>query len=295
LRVNNVSVESSTDGLRFTMLAEPALQSAKDTQTFAVPPTTAQFLRLTITGATGAIATISSVQAHGTFLSEPKAGPIERCWSLNGLPTQFVSNGGAIRGRSGLGSAPLRFDGGLEGALYRFAWVRGPDRGYGAITVSPGGEGLSGIRYFVKTIPKNFGGSWFGEKGDCPPPAPHQSIAMHFLGRREPFALFGLQFDEQDRLIAAGSEEALGLIAGIVSTAGSRRVELTSREFRGATTDASKRRAQTRLDSLRTVLAARGIDVTRIVFTATATPADPDVLSTDLFRAMNSTVEISLK
>jgi hypothetical protein len=295
LRVNNVSVEASTDGRTFTTLAEPALQSANDTQTFPVTATDAQYLRLTITGATGGIATISSVQAHGKFVTTPKPGPIAQCWSVNGLPTQFSEQAGAVRGRSGSGSAPLRFDGGVEGALYRFAWVRGPDRGYTAITVSPAGEGLSGIRWFVKPIPKNFGGSWFGEKGDCPPSAPFQSLVAHFLGRGESYPLFGLHFDDQDRVVIPSSEEALAVIAGVVGTAGSRKVEILSRELRENDDGANMRRARARLDSLRTVLAARRVNVGLLVFTPSDTPVDPDALRTDLFRAMNSVVEISLK
>ena len=295
LRVNNVSVEASSDGRSFTTLAEPALQSANDTQTFPVKETEAQYLRVTITGATGGIATISSLQAHGSFSSPPRPGPIAGCWSINGVPTRFVEQNGAVRGRSGSGSAPLRFDGGVEGSLYRFVWVRGPDRGYGAITVAPAGQALSGIRWFVRPVPKNFGGSWFGEKGDCSPAAPLQSVVSHFTGRGEPYPLFGLHFDEQDRLVAGTSEDALKVIAEVVATAGTRKVELLARELRDASRDVNSRRARARLESLRTTLATRRVDLTNVVFTPSDTAADPTVVRTDLARAMNSVVQVSLK
>ena len=295
LRVNNVSVESSGDGRQFVVLTEPALKSAHDTQLFPVTPTEAQYLRVTITGATGNIATLSSVQAHGTFLAPVKPPRLAGCWSVNGLPTQFVEQGNAVRGRAGSGSAPLRFDGGIDGAVYRFAWVRGPDRGYGAITAAPRGEALSGLRWFVKPIARNFGGSWFGEKSECTPSSPLRSLAAHFMGRGEPYPLFGLGFDEDDRVNTTSSAEALDVIAGIVSSAGTSKVSIVSRELRHSDAAVNQRRARARLESLRTVLAERRVDVSRVTFTSTDAPPDPHVPATDLLRAMNSAVEISVK
>jgi hypothetical protein len=295
LRVNNVSVEVSSDGRRFAMLTEPALTSTRDTQSFPVTPTEAQYLRVTITGATGNIATLSSVQARGTFLAPVGPPQIAGCWSINGLPAQFTEQGGAVRGRAGSGSAPLRFDGGIEGAVYRFVWVRGPDRGYGAITVAPSAEALSGLRWFVKPLLKNSGGSWFGEKSECAPSAPLQNLAAHFMGRAEPYPLFGLRFGEDDRVDTASSTEALAVIAGIVSSAGSSKVTILSRELRDSDAAINQRRARARLESLRTVLAERRVDLSRVMFTSTDALAGPDMPVSDLLRTMNSVVEISVK
>jgi hypothetical protein len=189
----------------------------------------------------------------------------------------------------------LRLDGGVDGAVYRFVWVRGPDRGYGAITVAPSGEALSGLRWFVAPTSRNFGGSWFGEKSACAPESPLQSLAAHFTGRGEPYPLFGMQFDEQDRVNATTSAEALNVIAGIVASAGSSKVEIVSRELRNADAAINQRRARARLESLRGALVQRQIDVSRVTFTAADTPSTPDVPASDLLRAMNSVVEISVK
>jgi hypothetical protein len=293
MRVKRASFETSVDGVTFRPLLEQAFNEFAEIQLFPVPPTEAVYVRVNVLEAPGRFASFQSVQVRGLLLDRPVAPPLDGCWTVNGLPARFATAGGSVRGAIGSG-APVLIEGGADGPLYRVAWIKKGDWGFAAITVSPEGKHLSGGKWYQEPIPYDFGESWFGERSGCATNVPDSTliIARRFLDRLHRFPLYGLHFDATGRLSEPDSVTALELIANLSAQRSSHPFRLVSHEYRGASAEDNRRRAQARLDSLQAVLQKRGVDLARFEFVAAGSERPPQRIENETMRVLYSVVDI---
>lgn len=267
----NMTFESSLDGVTFSPLARVTMKPDGALQLFDVPPTEAAYLRVNVLDATGRYVQLAGVHARGEALAPAAQPSIEGCWSINGLQAVFTKNGGAI--------GDLVLDGGTDGSLFRFVWTRGPQFGVAAITLTPDGKHLTGIKWHEEPIVMFLGDTWLGERTACAQRAAGGATAQ-YLKLRGFVPLFGLRFDG-DQLI--GSEETLDFIAK------SGRVRLVSRFFDEPTPERNRARAQARLDSLRAALEKRGV-VAEYAVAGDEKPREKPL--TELMRKLSGVIEL---
>lgn len=288
--VASVQVDASSDGKQFAPLATIKLaDTTDDLQLFPVdPPREMLYIRLTTIDTNAAFARIDSVQARGQMIRPIAQQPIDGCWSINGLNASFKRDRGRITGTIG-GEHPISFEGGTDGAVYRFLWTSGPDYGFGAINTAPDGKHLSGLRWYVEPISYSAAESWFGEKSKCGAATPLQDVANRMMQQLKRMPLYGLHFDGNGNLDEAGSAATLDMLAAI-SRGGHFR--LSSREFRMTNANANKQRAQQRLDSLRAAMQKRNIDITRFEWLNLADTNPPRAIESEIQRVLYGTIEL---
>ena len=294
LRFKTAAFETSLDGQTFTPLLKQTFNDFAEIQLFPVTPTEALYVRVSILEAAGRFANIESLQVRGKLLERPVAHPIDGCWTVNGLPSRFTTVGGSVRGMIGT-SDPILVDGSADGPVYRFAWTKKGDWGFAALTVAPDSKHLSAAKWFQEPMAYDYGESWYGERSACgiaETPDTSLSIARRFLDRLHRYPLFGLHFDETGRLSEAESVTALELLANLSAQHSSQRFRLVSNEYRGASADDNRRRAQARLDSLRAVLQQRGFDLGRFEFVAAGSDRPPQRIENEIMRVLYSVVDI---
>ena len=109
------------------------------------------------------------------------------------------------------------------------------------------------------------------------------------MQRAKRLPLYGLRFDANGNLDEAQSAATLDMLSAIVART---RFRLVSREFREPNDAANKQRAQQRLNSLRTTLQKRGIDVSRLDWVAMGSDAPPRKIESDIERVLYGTIEL---
>ena len=298
-RVNAIQVDSSTDGVNFTPLTtlhspSPAVKRVfaapeeDEAHLFSVPPRDVVYLRFTILEAGGHFARLESVQVRGRAVETSKPQPIDGCWSINGFPSTFATDGGRTTGTIG-GDHPMSFDGATDGTVYRFVWTSGPDYGFGAIDTAPDGRHLSGLRWYVEPIEFSAAESWFGERGKCGGAIKREDVSQKFLQRAGRLPLYGLRFDANGSL---SENESAGTLEDLATLARDKRYRLVSREFRMENAAANLKAAQKRLDALRAALQKRGVDPARFDWQATGNDSPPRPIETEIQRVLYGVIEL---
>lgn len=269
--VTKMRFEASSDGKTFTTIAEPQLASSEEPQLFPITPVTASYLRVTTTEAPGLFAMLQSVHARGTYASQPAAQPIAGCWKINGKRAEFIEENGRIRGVIG-DENPIVLQGGVDGALYRLIWTRGPEWGFAAITISPDGKHLTGIKWHEEPLGWTFGESWFGERcsGRQAPSPLVPDISNEFMQRARRLPMYGgdADLDVVMRLLSEG-----------------KRVKLVARDYRGVP-------QEPKLNALRDALQKRGADLSRVDFVALGDKKPRYPTENELMRSLYGVVEI---
>jgi hypothetical protein len=288
--LKSAQLDSSIDGVNFTPLMTLRPAGTDSVQLFPVKADVV-YLRLTTLEAPGRFARVNSMQVRGTYAEPPKQAPIDGCWTINGLPARFSSGNGRVTGTIG-GERPISFDGGSDGLVYRFVWVNGPNRGFGAISTAPDGKHLSGLRWYEEPRQYSAAESWFGERSKCAGEWKPEDVAERFLALKHRLPLYGLRFDDRGALIDAESGAALDLLANFARQPASHRLRLVSREYRFAAKDLNQQRAQARLDSLRAALQKRGIDAGRFDWAALGSDAPPSKIETEIQRNLYGVIEL---
>lgn len=271
LALDKMRFEASTDGKTFTTIAEPQFTLSAENQIFPITPVTTSYLRVTTTDAPGQYATLHSVIVRGTYTSQPVARPIAGCWMINGKRATFAEDKGHIRGTIGEDS-PIVLQGGVESALYRLIWTRGPQWGFAAITISPDGQHLSGIKWHEEPLGWTFGDSWFGERcsgGQAPSPV-IPDISDDFIQRA-------------GRLPMYGGEADLDVVMRLLSEG--KRVKLVARDYRSVP-------QEPKLNALREALTKRGADLSRIEFITLGDQKPRFPIENELMRSLYGVVEI---
>jgi hypothetical protein len=292
--------ESSLDGKSWRPLTTVTLEPKYGEQLFDVkPPVDMLYLRVMTSegyaGGTNATIELRGVHARGEELAPPAPRQISGCWSINGFPAQFTEQGGAAFGFLDNGQQTW-LDGGFDGRVWRFVWIRGPQFGVAAVTMPSDGARLSGLPWFEDVDNYKAGDSWFGERAArCPSmPKVSASVLHTFLERHHFVPLYGLHFDDQGALQAKQSEAALYELNGLVAGTAPRPLRIVSREFRGANEPADLKTSQVRLDSLRAELQRRGVDLSRVTFAALGRGEPHAVPWSEIMRVMQSGIEVEI-
>ncbi|HWW59990.1 MAG TPA: hypothetical protein VN181_01355, partial [Thermoanaerobaculia bacterium] len=263
-------------------------------QFFDVTSTEASFVRITPADAESVIA-IRTLHVHGTEVEAPRAASLDGCWTINGLPARIVQNGARVIGVIG-DERPIFIDGGSDGRVVRLLWTKLPQFGFAAVSVSPDGSRLSGVRWHEQPAERTAGDAWFGVRGAC---AKTQlgggRVIGTFFNRAGRYPLYGLRFDKDERLEDAASSAALSELASILAQAPSQRFRIRANEFRETTPDANRAHAEKRLASLRAALASRGVDLARITFDAAGDTAPLHRPVNAGMRTMASSVDLQLR
>ena len=284
---NRVQFESSVDGAAWQALTTVTARQTDDAQWFDVAPVEAAFLRATVIDPRPSHTDVrlQSVLARGTELEPPRPGPIEGCWSLNGVAARFAQSGAHVAGALALGKLPMFLDGGSDGRIVRFVWIRGNDYGLALASVSADGKHLTALDWHEEAIPLFRADSWFGQPGACPTGVPlRDDVAEALLRRVGRYSAFGLRFRPDDTLDADESREALAIL-----TRHAKGARIVVHEFREATPEKNKARAQRILDAVR---AAVGPGAEYVAAGSDAPRQEPLTASQ---RAMYSCVDLEIR
>jgi hypothetical protein len=274
-RAKELLLESSMDGRTFQPLATLPARKNAEPEWVAVGPVDAAFIR--VTAAAPAVvdgnATISSILAHGRELAPAHPGPIDGCWTVNGRRTSFSTRGGRTVGTMQYpGHDTLYFDGAQDGRMWRFEWIRGPEFGYAAFSVSPDGKRLDGLQWHEEAIPFFLVDAWFGDHVECAGHAgaltaaawpPHSTVA----------------------------DELAWLVEAIKKHPNAR---LVAHEYREANAQANRARAQRALDSLAKALQNAGIEPSRVTFVAAGSDNARQIPASEAARELYSTVDLEV-
>lgn len=295
-----LAIELSLDGVTYRPAASPRLRQTGDVQLFDIAPADARYVRVTTSEGGGRLASLQSVHLRGRWLGPRSVAPLAGCWTVNGASAAFAESGGRVTGfvgdANGVGDdAPVHVDGGAEQASYRFAWSRGAQWGYAFVTLTPDGSRLTGMTWHEEAAAHSYGTTWFGERGPCTTAtAAGDGVVAGFLRRAGWYPLFSLRFSNDDVLDVVQSAGGLQIIDDVVRKVRSERVRVLAREYHEATAEANRRRAAKRIESLRTALAARGVDVSHIDFVALGSDSPRRPTATEPMRLLYGVVEIEL-
>ena len=250
--------EASLDGQRFADLATIRLAPKPGPQLFGVPATEAAYLRVSMDAGLPPIE-LRSLHARGTPL-EPveEPGPIAGCWTVDARNGGFAQHGAHAAGQ--VDGALL--DGGSDGRFYRFVLLKGPEYGLAAISVTPDGRHMSGIRWHEEAIDLFVQESWIGTRAGCRElPMTGDEVFRYFIGKLGRYPMYGLRFDDSGRLMEEESAFVLDRVAAFARTTP---IRLVGNELFQPSPERNRAVAQAKLDTLRTALAKRGVDVSRI-------------------------------
>ena len=287
-------IETSADGVTFNPVEGIQPTLTDQIQWFDAPVSSAQYIKVSVTEGGSTFASIQSIHLKGEWLRTPAVAPIEDCWAVNEMNGSFAERDGRVAGW--LDSAPetTQLDGGRLGAIYRFAWARGPHWGVALVTLSPDGSRLSGLRWHEVVGSVSFGGSWFGERRPCRAAGMQPDLVVNtFLRQAGWYPLYSLHFDDRDVLSEEISEGGLRIIENIVRGLTSQRCRIIAREHHEGTPEANLRRSETRLRTLRDALTKRGLDLTRVEFAPVGADEPPDVMP-EAMRLLKGVVVIQI-
>lgn len=288
--------EISNDGHSWTHLGTMNVQAENTQQTYPVSATT-RFVRVaTVVPSKKTFVVLRSLLAVGEELEPAGPGSIAGCWSLDGVPARFAQDGARVTGVILDPERPILLDGGTEGRVNLLLWLQTPMWGHAAVTVSRDGRHLSGLKWHEDVIWDHAGDGWMGTRTDCADAAFQKpAIAEELLRRAGRYALFGLRFDDQDRLIPAASAATLAHLAAIIAHDPASRFRLVAREFHKPTAAENEQSTQRRLDSLREALRTAGADLTRLDFLAAGSKPPGRSTATEPEKLMVGTVELELQ
>jgi len=296
LAANHVQFETSLDGKTWKPLTTIQSSDTPDAQWFDVPAAEARQMRVTLLDSVDPQRDVRlhSILARGTELEPPRLGSIDGCWALNGRAAAFSQRASHVLGALAIGNQPLYLDGGTDGRLYRFVWIRGNDYGLAAVAVAPGGKRLSAMEWHEEAIPMFLGEPWFGERGTCAAPELRTDVPLALLRRVGRYSAFGLRFKTGDSLDPDESRDALDALVRIIA---SLRVpaRIVVHELREPTPAANKARAERELASVRSALAASGADLRRVTFVAAGSDAPRQQPVTEIMRTIYSSVDLEIQ
>ena len=298
--VRKAAIESSTDGRTFKPLGDVAPKEGGDVQFFDFPATAATHLRVTVIS--GAVKDhdlrLDSVVVRGSESAPLARATLAGAWRVNGRATALAQRSNHVTGAMEMSDLPMRLEGGFDrGRMLRLLYLRGNDYGLAAVGVSPDGRHLSGLTWHEEPIPLFHGDSWFGEATTAPATSATtdaRQFAIDHLRRTGRFPLFGLAFRDDSTLDAAASDDALAIIANLVATAPVP-LRVVSHEFREATPQANRARAQRALDALRGELARRGVNVNALQWITLGSEHPRQDADTDTVRALYSSVDLEIR
>jgi outer membrane protein OmpA-like peptidoglycan-associated protein len=290
-----VRFESSTNGRswRNVITMEP---DATGTKIVDVKPFQARYLRVTTSEPSEFYATFASIHAIGSETAPPEQHSFDGCWSINTFASRLVQRGARVTGVIG-GTKPTFIDGGIEGRVAKLLWIRGPQWGNAAATLTADGRGLTGIIFYEEASFNHNGEAWIGSPCDDASTASANALPAapgpaDYLRRIGTWTMSGLIFDKDERLVEEPSRFTLDDAASLIAATPTQRFRITAREFRNNDVNENRRRTVARIDAVRKALRARGVDLARIEFIGKGSDASPDAMPSALQRALWSRIDL---
>lgn len=277
--------ESSVDGKQWSELARVPLRKVDERQMLRVKETEARFLRVRALDHDKYYVRVRGFHALGAEIAPPDTPPFGGCWTINGWAARIEQNGARITGVIEA-DPPIVLDGGTDNRAGMVMWMQGPMWGYAAITRTPDGTRLTGLRFFEEVDSKHVGDAWFGERCEANTIRTPLAPPAAFLRKAKRYSVFGLVFDPDARLVESLSGDALQTIVDLQPQ------RIIVREFQGANADANRRIAAARIVSLRAALRARGVDVSKVDFIAAGSGSIGPPIAAALQRLLASRVDI---
>jgi len=266
-----VRFDTSMDGERWTELTTITPEAGETRQLWGVKETVARFIRVQPLDDKYYVR-VRGIHALGRELEPPATPSFGGCWTINGSPAQLTQEGAHITGVIAT-DPPIYLDGGTDQRVGTVMWVQGPMWGYAALTRTPDGRHLTGLRFHEEVDSRNVGEGWFGERCDKsnrsaafqaagPPASSRQGDgrqdasvpAGRMPALQRPYSAW-LAFDSNGRLLQDVSRSALDTIKAM----NPRRIIV--REFRFDTPEQNARYAQTKADALRAVFPSTAFEV----------------------------------
>jgi hypothetical protein len=290
-----VLFEGSLDGKEFRPLARVRFEQRGDALLVAVMPTEARFIRASIVDALvpgAGIIAVPSLQVRGQQLEGASPGNLTGCWSINGTPARLIQHGSHVSGAT-QEKIPRYLEGGSDGRVIRLAWLRGPDFGDAAVTVTRDGQHLSALNWHEEIIPLFGGPSWYGERTACPAESGGFDRLMDaFLEKRGWFPLYAIPTDARGEVPHDEGAEGIQLLAQFLSRNPSRRVRIVAHDFHGATDAENQARTERQIRSLQAALVAEHVNTDGIDFVAAGSKHARQEVITEVQRAMYSAFEL---
>jgi hypothetical protein len=278
--------ESSLDGASFTPLATIKLQKKDEAQLFDVPPTEASYLRVSTLGSGPTFISINSVHARGTAIEPARPGSLEGCWAMDTEHAAMTQSGAYVFAEND----GVLLDGGSDGRFYRFVWTKGAQFGVAAVSVTPDGRHMSGIRWHEEAEPLFIATTWVGRKTDCAKtPQISDAVFRAFLEKQGRYPMYGLLFDAEGKLLESESGVVLDRLAAIKSG------RIVANEFLQPTPAQNRAVAQTKLDTLRAALQKRGVDLAGFAFVNNGSEHPHRAVETDATRSLYGSVDLELR
>lgn len=285
-----VRFATSMDGTTWRELKKMDVKGSAEPQLVDVPPTNAQYIRLLVSGVSSEIS-IRSVHAIGTETRPPDTPPMTGCWRINGVPARFAQNGGTVTGVMAT-APPTIFDGGSNGRVATLMWSQDPMWGYTAISITPDGAHVSGLKIHEEISTQQYGDGWFGDRIPCDGLALEVPRSGATQTRAPRWSMYGLVFDPQDHLVSDASAATLDGLAQRIAASPSQRFRLIAHELRNGSEAENESHTRARIESLRAALQSRGIDMTRIEFVAKGGAWTEPPIYTALQRLLGSRIDL---
>lgn len=286
-------IETSLDGQTWSTALDTnfPLTLRPSPRYFDVRPVDARYLRVTFDRGKD-IANIQSLHALGNEIARYTQPEIEGCWDVNFEPARFVRSGARVTGTIG----NMLVDGGTDGRVYRLMWLDKAMWGFAAVTVSPDGQHLSGVRWHEEMNPKFNGDGWIGQRVTCTSDTPidGKKIVDSIAGRASLWRLYGVRFDRQDRIVANESTSALDLAAQYIRDHPQHRFRVVAREFRATSEAKNRARCDVKLAAVHEALRTRGTDLSRLELVNAGTARREAVADFTSQRVMDSGVELQV-
>lgn len=296
--LRDARLEASSGDGPFATVATITLKDAPGMQFFDIAPVEADRLRLTFVS--GPIPShevlVDSFIARGHELESPPPPRVAGTWRVNGNEASLAQFGNHLVGAMVINDVPMHVEGGIEAnRLLRLLWIRGPEFGIAAVSVSRDGKHLSGMDWHEEPIPLFYDTAWFGDRvSDAVPADDSDTFAINYLRTTGRWPLFGLAFGPDGSLDVAASDHELRLISKLIGTAPVQ-LRIVSHEFRETSPQANAASAKHALDALRTELAHRGVNVAKVQFLTAGSDSPRQLAVTDVMRQLYSSVDLEIR
>ncbi|HEX8411188.1 MAG TPA: discoidin domain-containing protein [Thermoanaerobaculia bacterium] len=240
-----VRFDTSMDGWRWTEVATVKPEAGDTRQLWSIKETVARYIRVQPLDDKYYIR-LRGIHAIGRELEPPSTPSFGGCWTINGNPAQLTQEGARITGVIAT-DPPTYLDGGTDNRVGMVMWMQGPMWGYAALTRTPDGQQITGLKFHEEIDSRNVGEGWFGEKcsGAGSQPAGRMPAPQGFLQRMRRYSAYGLAYDSNGRLLVDLSRSALDAM----KTLNPRRIVV--REFRFDTPQQNQAYAKAKADALR--------------------------------------------
>ena len=267
------SASADARAWRQVLVSHP--KASTDPQLTNVEPFEANFLRVELLEPKEKYAHLVSVHAVGEEIYPAELKQFDGCWIINGQRAHLTQRGARITGA--IEGDPITvLDGGTDGRVARLMWMRGPQWGYAAATLTADHRALSALTFHQNPLTGYTGRAWFGQR--CEANLQLDSApAVHFLNRAGHWTLSGLAFDDREQLVESMSGATLNALLDLMKLAPNQRFRIVAHEFRYGEEE-NRQRTVARIASLRAALDARAVDWSRLELVAsgdTSPAAEP--------------------